>query len=75
MDLEFVNPTEWCEPPADGFRQADLAITASAEGVSEDAPGLGLHRVSALSGTDAQSLLDGRIQVADRDAAHCDVVI
>jgi hypothetical protein len=31
--------------------------------------------VSALSGTDAQSLLDGRIQVADRDAAHCDVVI
>jgi hypothetical protein len=37
----------------------------------QDAPGLGLHRVTVLARADAQPLFDRRVQVADRDCCFC----
>src|SRR6516164_11065611 len=69
--LEIVRATKGLEAGADALieiaRREPLRLL---ERALQDAPGLGLHRVTVLGRADAQPLFDRWVKVADRDAAH-----
>src|SRR5689334_13694732 len=69
--FEIVSAAKGLETGADALietaRRQPLRLL---EHALQDAPGLGLHRVTVLGCADAQPLFDRRVKVADRDAAH-----
>ena len=63
-------PPSGVEPGADALIKVAPRRTRGPLSAVEGYPGFGLHGVAVLGGADTQPLLDHRIEVADRDAAH-----
>src|SRR6516164_9481651 len=69
--LEIVRATKGLEAGADALIEIARGWSLRLlERALQDAPGLGLHRVTVLGRADAQPLFDRWVKVTDRDAAH-----